>query len=54
MERNAAGGYAFALDDWTRLDRFLIIGSEVAADAAGRAPTSRETRRRPAGVALPR
>ena len=25
---NAAGGYAFALDDWSRLDRFLILGSE--------------------------
>ncbi len=26
--RNSAGGYAFAVDDWTRLDRFLILGSE--------------------------
>src|SRR5438552_8751986 len=25
---NAAGGYSFQLDDWTRLDRFLILGSE--------------------------
>ena len=25
---NAAGGYAFAIDDWARLDRFLILGSE--------------------------
>lgn len=25
---NSAGGYAFAVDDWTRLDRFLILGSE--------------------------
>jgi 60 kDa SS-A/Ro ribonucleoprotein len=25
---NSAGGYAFAIDDWTRLDRFLILGSE--------------------------
>lgn len=25
---NAAGGYAFAVDDWTRLDRFLVLGSE--------------------------
>lgn len=24
---NSAGGYVFALDDWRRLDRFLIIGS---------------------------
>jgi 60 kDa SS-A/Ro ribonucleoprotein len=26
--RNNAGGYAFAVDDWTRLDRFLVLGSE--------------------------
>ncbi len=25
---NSAGGYAFVVDDWTRLDRFLILGSE--------------------------
>ena len=25
---NSAGGYAFAVDDWTRLNRFLILGSE--------------------------
>jgi hypothetical protein len=25
---NSAGGYAFAIDDWARLDRFLILGSE--------------------------
>lgn len=24
---NSAGGYAWAVDDWTRLDRFLILGS---------------------------
>lgn len=28
MVRNEAGGYAFPVDDWTRLDRFLILGSE--------------------------
>ncbi len=26
--RNSAGGYSFAVTDWTRLDRFLILGSE--------------------------
>ena len=26
--QNAAGGYAFAVDDWKRLDRFLVLGSE--------------------------
>lgn len=25
---NSAGGYSFAVDDWARLDRFLILGSE--------------------------
>src|SRR5258708_4542503 len=25
---NSAGGYSFPVDDWTRLDRFLILGSE--------------------------
>jgi len=25
---NSAGGYAFAVDDWKRLDRFLVLGSE--------------------------
>lgn len=26
--KNDAGGYAFVIDDWARLDRFLILGSE--------------------------
>jgi 60 kDa SS-A/Ro ribonucleoprotein len=26
--QNSAGGYAFAVDDWKRLERFLILGSE--------------------------
>lgn len=26
--RNAAGVFAFAVDDWTRLDRFLVLGAE--------------------------
>jgi 60 kDa SS-A/Ro ribonucleoprotein len=25
---NSAGGYSFAVDDWTRLDRFLVLGTE--------------------------
>jgi 60 kDa SS-A/Ro ribonucleoprotein len=25
---NSAGGYAWAIDDWARLDRFLVLGSE--------------------------
>lgn len=28
MVKNAAGGYNFPVDDWVRLDRFLILGSE--------------------------
>ena len=28
MERNEAGGYTFTLDDFWRLERFLILGSE--------------------------
>src|SRR5690606_24544791 len=28
QERNHAGGFSFVLDDWQRLDRFLILGSE--------------------------
>lgn len=28
MVPNSAGGFAFAVDDWTRLERFLILGSE--------------------------
>jgi 60 kDa SS-A/Ro ribonucleoprotein len=28
MIQNAAGGYVFAIDDWQRLRRFLILGSE--------------------------
>jgi 60 kDa SS-A/Ro ribonucleoprotein len=26
--QNSAGGYGWAVDDWTRLDRFLILGAE--------------------------
>ncbi len=28
MVANSAGGFAFAIDDWSRLDRFLVLGSE--------------------------
>jgi 60 kDa SS-A/Ro ribonucleoprotein len=28
MVANSAGGFAFGVDDWTRLDRFLILGNE--------------------------
>ncbi len=32
---NAAGGQAFPVDDWTRLDRFLVLGSEGGSYYAG-------------------
>ena len=28
MTKNAAGGYSFTVDNWSRLSRFLILGSE--------------------------
>lgn len=28
MVKNSAGGYTFPVDDWTRLDRFLVLGTE--------------------------
>ena len=28
MVANSAGGYSFAVNKWTRLDRFLVLGSE--------------------------
>lgn len=28
MVKNSAGGFAFSVDDWVKLDRFLILGSE--------------------------
>ena len=32
---NSAGGYAFPVDDWVRLDRFLILGSDGGSYYAG-------------------
>jgi 60 kDa SS-A/Ro ribonucleoprotein len=29
MVSNSAGGFAFPVDDWTRLDRFLVLGNEA-------------------------
>lgn len=39
---NSAGGHAFAVDDWTRLDRFLILGSEGGSYYAGERVLTRE------------
>ena len=35
MAQNGAGGYAFKLDCWGRLDRFLILGADSGAYQAG-------------------
>ena len=39
---NAAGGYAFELDDFSRLDRFLILGSEGGSYCAGERALTRD------------
>jgi 60 kDa SS-A/Ro ribonucleoprotein len=40
--QNSAGGYAFAVDDWTRLERFLILGSEGGSYYASERRLTRE------------
>jgi len=39
---NSAGGYAFPVDDWTRLDRFLVLGSEGGSYYAAERTLTRE------------
>lgn len=39
---NEAGGYAFPVDDWVRLDRFLILGSEGGSYYVGERQLTRE------------
>ncbi|MEH3120014.1 MAG: TROVE domain-containing protein [Methylorubrum populi] len=39
---NSAGGHAFAVSDWARLDRFLVLGAEGGSYYAGERPLSRE------------
>jgi len=39
---NSAGGYAWAVDDWTRLRRFLILGSEGGSYYASERTLTRE------------
>jgi 60 kDa SS-A/Ro ribonucleoprotein len=39
---NSSGGYAFAVDDWTRLDRFLILGTEGGSYYAAERPLTLE------------
>ena len=40
--RNSAGGYAWEVDDWTRLRRFLILGSEGGSYYASEWKLTRE------------
>lgn len=39
---NAGGGYAWAVDDWKRLDRFLILGSQDGSYYASEQTLARE------------
>src|SRR5207253_6528763 len=39
---NSAGGFAWAVDDWTRLTRFLVLGSEGGSYYATEQKLSRE------------
>ena len=39
---NSAGGYAYPVDDWVRLDRFLILGSEGGSYYAGERELTRQ------------
>jgi 60 kDa SS-A/Ro ribonucleoprotein len=39
---NSDGGFVFAVDDWTRLDRFLILGSEGGSFYASEQKLTRE------------
>jgi 60 kDa SS-A/Ro ribonucleoprotein len=42
MVANNAGGYGFAIDDWKRLDRFLILGTEGGTFYVGEQKLTRE------------
>ena len=39
---NSAGGFAWAVDDWTRLERFLILGTEGGSYYASERTLTRE------------
>lgn len=39
---NSAGGYVWAVSDWTRLDRFLVLGSEGGTYYIGERPLTRQ------------
>ena len=42
QHRNSAGGYAWAVDKWTRLRRFLVLGSEGGSYYASEWKLTRE------------
>ncbi len=42
QEPNSAGGYAWAVDHWARLDRFLVLGSEGGTYYIRERPLTRE------------
>lgn len=45
QRRNLAGGYAFVLDPWTRLDRWLILGCEGGSYYASERTMTRDNAR---------
>src|SRR4051794_661359 len=42
MVPNSAGGYAFEINDWSRLVRFLVLGTEGGTYYAGERKLTRE------------
>lgn len=42
MVENSAGGFAYGVDNWTRLNRFLILGSEGGSYYAGEQKLTKE------------
>lgn len=42
QEQNNAGGYSFVVDDWARLDRFLVLGSESSTYYVGERKLTRD------------
>ena len=43
---NSAGGYSWKVDDWTRLDRFLVLGAKAARTTSRSASLPPRTPRR--------
>jgi 60 kDa SS-A/Ro ribonucleoprotein len=47
---NSAGGFAWEVDDWTRLRRFLILGTEAGSYYASEWALTRAASSRTAGA----